>query len=112
MSEWSCRDPLQRLATSPRQATTFLVRECSENEMEDNPVFTVADGILWLYQSVDRNSSVRKLQALKMRGQAPLPGLHTMRIIEDGVRCSRASSSAWWRPTTPAEHASPWACPP
>ena len=31
-------------------------------------MFTVADGILWLYQAVDRNSSVRKLQVVKMRG--------------------------------------------
>jgi circadian clock protein KaiC len=46
----------------------------------------VADGIVWLYQSVDRNSIVRKLQVLKMRGQAPLPGLHTMRITDGGVQ--------------------------
>src|SRR5690606_6459029 len=40
----------------------------------------------WLYQSIERNSSVRKLQVLKLRGQAPLPGLHTMRITGDGVQ--------------------------
>ncbi len=68
------------------QATTFLVGEYLENEMQDNPVFTIADGILWLHQSVERNSSVRKMQVLKMRGQAPLPGLHTMRITDDGVQ--------------------------
>jgi len=45
----------------------------------------VADGILWLYQSIDGNSGVRKLQVAKMRGQAPLPGLHTMRITGDGL---------------------------
>jgi circadian clock protein KaiC len=79
---------LQRLAQhlTTWQATTFLVGEYPEDELRDNPVFTVADGILWLHQSVDRNSSVRKLQVLKMRGQAPLPGLHTMRITGDGVR--------------------------
>ena len=54
--------------------------------MQDNPLFTVADGILWLHQSVDRNSSVRKLQVLKMRGADPLPGFHTMRITRDGVQ--------------------------
>ncbi len=67
------------------QATTFLVGEYEEHETPKNPVFTVADGILWLYQSLDRNSSVRKLQVAKMRGQAPLPGLHTVRISKDGL---------------------------
>jgi circadian clock protein KaiC len=79
---------LQRLAQhlTTWQATTFLVGEYPEDELRDNPVFTVADGILWLHQSVDRNSSVRKLQVTKLRGQAPLPGLHTMRITGDGVQ--------------------------
>ncbi len=67
------------------QTTTFLVGEYSERDAEEHAVFTVADGILWLYQSIDRNSGVRKLQAVKMRGQAPLPGLHTMRITERGL---------------------------
>ena len=67
------------------QATTFLVGEYMTGESDGNPVFTVADGLLWLYQSVDRNSMVRKVQVLKMRGQAPIPGLHTFRITEDGL---------------------------
>ncbi len=67
------------------QATTLLVGEYGSDEGLGNPVFTVADGILRLSQGTDRNSIVRKLQAVKMRGQAPLPGLHTMRITADGV---------------------------
>lgn len=67
------------------QATTLLVGEYGDEEGLGNPVFTVADGILRLSQGTDRNSIVRKLQAVKMRGQAPLPGLHTMRITADGV---------------------------
>jgi circadian clock protein KaiC len=67
------------------QATTFLIGEYAEQEMRNNPVFTVADGLLWLSQSVDRNSIVRKLQIIKMRGQASVPGLHTFRITEDGL---------------------------
>ena len=38
------------------------------------------------YQSLDRNSMVRKMQVMKMRGQAPIPGLHTFRITGDGVQ--------------------------
>jgi circadian clock protein KaiC len=78
---------LERLAIrlTSWEATTFLVGEYSERESTDSAVFTVADGVLWLHQSIDRNSGVRKLQAMKVRGQAPLPGLHTMRITQAGV---------------------------
>ena len=68
------------------QATTFLVGEYQPSEAARNPVFTVADGLLWLEQSLDRNSMVRKMQVMKMRGQAPIPGLHTFRITKDGVQ--------------------------
>ena len=67
------------------EATTFLVDEYQPSEAEQNPIFTVADGLLWLVQSLDRNSMVRKMQVMKMRGQAPIPGLHTFRITGDGV---------------------------
>ncbi|HTL32799.1 MAG TPA: ATPase domain-containing protein [Kofleriaceae bacterium] len=68
------------------EATTFLIGEYEERESECNPIFTVADGIVWLSQATHRNSIVRKLQVVKMRGQGPTPGLHTMKITEDGVR--------------------------
>ena len=51
-----------------------------------NPVFTVADGLLWLYQSVERNSIVRKMQVMKIRGQESVPGLHTFRITTGGLQ--------------------------
>jgi circadian clock protein KaiC len=66
------------------QATTFLVGEYS-SEIEAHPVFTVADGMLSLDQSVHRNSMVRKIQILKMRGQATRPGIHTFRITSAGI---------------------------
>ncbi|MEK6372530.1 MAG: ATPase domain-containing protein [Acidobacteriota bacterium] len=68
------------------QATTFLIGEYQPREAEHDPVFTVADGLLWLQQSMDRNSMVRKIQVMKMRGQAPVPGLHTFRITTDGIQ--------------------------
>ncbi len=66
------------------QATTFLIGEYA-NEADANPVFTVADGLIWLRQSVQRNSMVRKIEIMKMRGQAPVPGLHSFRIDRTGV---------------------------
>ncbi|HEY8855876.1 MAG TPA: ATPase domain-containing protein [Rugosibacter sp.] len=68
------------------QATTFLIGEYLLPEAEASPVFTVADGILWLSQSLHRNSMVRKMQVVKMRGQAQVPGLHTFRISDAGIQ--------------------------
>ncbi|MES2296720.1 MAG: ATPase domain-containing protein [Pseudomonadota bacterium] len=67
------------------QATTFLIGEYEMSETDKNPIFTVADGILWLSQNVHRNSMVRKIQVLKMRGQEQRPGLHTLRISRAGI---------------------------
>ena len=66
------------------QATTFLIGEYF-TEVDANPVFTVADGLIWLRQSVQRNSMVRKMEVMKMRGQPTLPGLHTFRISAAGI---------------------------
>jgi len=68
------------------QATTFLVGEYVPEEIRDNPIFTIADGLLWLSQVPERNSVVRKLQIMKLRGQASVPGLHTIRITEKGLQ--------------------------
>ncbi len=65
-------------------ATTFLIGEYF-TETDANPVFTVADGLIWLRQSVQRNSMVRKLEIMKMRGQATLAGLHSFRIGISGL---------------------------
>ncbi len=68
------------------QATTFLIGEYAEGELHNNPVFTVADGLFWLYQQVERNSVVRKLHIMKLRGQSSVPGLHTFRITNSGLQ--------------------------
>jgi len=68
------------------QATTFLIGEYTDAEMRDNPAFTVADGLFWLTQNIERNSVVRKLQIMKLRGQGSVPGLHTIRINGDGLQ--------------------------
>ena len=68
------------------EATTFLIGEYTESELVDNPVFTVADGLYWLYQQVERNSVVRKLQIMKLRGQMSVPGMHTFRITGAGLQ--------------------------
>jgi circadian clock protein KaiC len=79
---------VQRLAQflTSWQATTFLVGEYVEEDARENPLFAVADGLFWLWQVTERNSVVRKLQVIKLRGQASVPGLHTIRISEYGLQ--------------------------
>jgi circadian clock protein KaiC len=67
------------------EVTSLMIGEYAEEEQR-NAVFTVADGIFWLSQAIDRNSVVRKLQVVKSRGQALMPGLHTFRITGDGLQ--------------------------
>jgi circadian clock protein KaiC len=66
-------------------ATTFLIGEYLANETDQNPIFTVADGIIWLNQHVQRNVMLRKIQVIKMRGQKQRPGLHAFRIEHGGL---------------------------
>lgn len=67
------------------EVTSFLLGEYAEQEQR-NPVFTVADAVFWLTQVPDRNSVVRKLQVMKVRGRAPMPGLHTFRMTDNGLQ--------------------------
>jgi circadian clock protein KaiC len=87
-SEVEMQSFIQRLAQflTSWEATTFLVGEYAQEEMRDNPLFTVADGLLWLSQVAERNSVVRKLQIYKLRGVASVPGLHTIRIGDEGLQ--------------------------
>lgn len=75
------------------QATTFLIGEYF-SDTDANPVFTVADGLIWMRQSVQRNAMVRKMEIMKMRGQPSLPGLHAFRIGSEGLRIFVPTSAA------------------
>ena len=87
-SEMEMQSFIQRLAQflTSWEATTFLVGEYDPAEIRDNPLFTVADGLFWLSQVAERNSVVRKLQIMKLRGVESVPGLHTIRISDDGLQ--------------------------
>jgi circadian clock protein KaiC len=78
---------VQKLGTQMTSwlATTFLIGEYLAPEAESSPVFTVADGIIWLSQLIHRDALVRKIQVVKMRGQAQSLGVHTFRISDDGL---------------------------
>ena len=67
------------------QATTFLIGEDADSTQEDNPMFSVADGIIHLCQDTDQNAMVRKISVVKMRGSEHMAGMHTFRITGAGL---------------------------
>ena len=103
-SEVEMQQFIQRLAQflTSWQATTFLVGEYDQSEIRDNPLFTIADGLFWLAQVVERNSVVRKLQIMKLRGQASVPGLHTIRISDGGLQAFSRTLGLTGRKAQPA----------
>jgi len=74
------------------QATTFLI-DIYAADTAANPVHTVSDGLIRMQQDVQRNSMVRKIEIMKMRGQATLPGMHTFRISNAGIRVFAPASA-------------------
>lgn len=88
------------------QATTFLIGEYF-TETDTNPIFTVADGLIWLRQSVQRNSMVRKIEIMKMRGQPTLPGLHTFRIGTSGINVFAPAAVNVKKQREPSKSANP-----
>jgi circadian clock protein KaiC len=86
------------------EATTFLLGEYAEEDILDDPIFTLVDGIFWLSQVAERNSVVRKLQLVKLRGQASVPGLHTVRITSDGLEAFSRTLGLFGKRTPLARH--------
>jgi len=103
-SELEMQSFIQRLAQflTSWEATTFLVGEYVQEEIRDNPLFTIADGLFWLSQVVERNSVVRKLQIMKLRGQNSVPGLHTLRISAGGLQAFSRTLGLVGKKMTPA----------
>ena len=102
--ELAMQDFIQRLAQflTSWEATTFLIGEYAPEEIKDNPVFTIADGLFWLSQVPERNSVVRKLQVMKVRGQESVPGLHTIRITAAGLQAFSRTLGLLAKKTLPA----------
>ncbi len=103
-SELDMQSSIQRLSQflTSWATTAFLVGEYPEVEIHDNPLFSIADGLLWLWQVTERNSVVRKMQIMKLRGQASVPGLHIIRISDDGLEALSRNEGLNGRRTVPA----------
>jgi circadian clock protein KaiC len=75
-----------------------------KNKAKENaPDKVKIPGLFWLTQDVERNSVVRKLQILKLRGLESVPGLHTIRIDHKGLQAFSRTLGLVWRQAKPAK---------
>ena len=66
-------------------ATTLIVVEGDADESARYPELTVCDAIIALRRRLQGNRSRRLLEVVKIRGSAPLDGIHPYTIDENGL---------------------------
>ncbi len=71
--------------------TLLVTKQVDAGAAVDSPEFGLVDGVLLLQRQLAEGRSVRRLWALKMRGQQPLDGPHSYDIGANGV-------TVWPRP--------------
>ena len=65
--------------------TSFLVGEYTEAEILGEPIFAVADGIVYMTNPKQGMQNVRRSNVAKMRGMSYFTGDHPFSITEDGI---------------------------
>ena len=66
-------------------ATTIVTSEADPRDPAFFPESTTADAIIGLHYEVRGVRQMRRIEAIKVRGAAPLPGLHGMAIGDRGI---------------------------
>ena len=72
-------------ALGARGATTVITSEAAPRDAALFPEATTADVLLGVHYGLTGLRQQRYLEAIKVRGAAPLPGLHAMTLAADGV---------------------------
>lgn len=67
-------------------ATTIVTAEVNLQQTAFYAEATLADVIVGLHSELDDVRQRRRLEAIKVRGAAPLPGLHSLVLSADGAR--------------------------
>ncbi len=67
-------------------ATTFLVGEYSSSDIQQEPIFSIADSIICLHYETQGLHCQRYLEVAKVRGSDYFSGLHPYVITSDGIR--------------------------
>lgn len=74
------------LQLSKIPCTSFLIGEYTKREMEDEPIFAIADGIFELTNESREMGTARYLRVLKLRGAGYFAGLHSFDIDSEGIK--------------------------
>ena len=95
------RQLLYNLGTllSLQGTTTLITTEVSPRDRAFFPEMTTADAIVGLYYELEGVRSFRGLEVLKVRGQAMLPGRHSLHLSEEGVQVFPRLETRVSRPT-------------
>jgi circadian clock protein KaiC len=67
------------------EATTFLIGEYGAREIQNNPLFSIVDGLVMATQRIESGEQQRFLQIVKMRGTPHSRDEHPFVIGRDGV---------------------------
>lgn len=67
------------------ECTSFLIGEYTEEEIEKEPIFAIADGIFNLTNDAQAMQRIREVEILKLRGGAFFSGKHPFTISNEGV---------------------------
>ena len=65
--------------------TSFFVGEYTELEIQNEPIFAIADGIFYTSNHKQGMQNIRMLNITKLRGQNYFTGDHPFRISQDGI---------------------------
>ena len=108
------RQMLYNLGTrlSLQGTTTLITTEASPRDPAFFPEMTTADTLIGLYYELGGVRAFRGLEVLKVRGQALLPGRHSLTLSAEGMQVfprleTRVSRSAFESWTTAASLATP-----
>ncbi len=82
------RQLLYNLGTrlSLQGTTTLITTEASPRDPASFPEMTTADALIGLYYTLEGVRALRGLEILKVRGQALLPGRHSLILSEEGAQ--------------------------
>jgi circadian clock protein KaiC len=95
------RQMLYNLGTrlSLHGTTTLITTEASPRDPAFFPEMTTADALIGLYYTLGGARAFRGLEVLKMRGQALLPGRHSLTLSEEGMHVFPRLETRVRRPT-------------
>lgn len=87
------------------ETTTVLVGEYTRKEINEAPIFAIADGIILLDQESRGMQTYRYLEVLKMRGDDYFAGKHPFKINADGLQIfPRVKTPSYPTPYALGEH--------